>query len=231
MKKGRKIHGQGEQTREKGEFLEALKLYQEALVLYQQENDQLGFSETFGSLFLTFRHLYEKTHFEGYLVVARHMAMTAVELAEKSKIKEALALPYFNLAKAHVALNETDEAIIYYEKSLNSFKSNPPSMHNRPSILADMENHLAIAQYKNGDESALERANISLQNLINSEEQKSVKDIWVSGAYMRMAEAVAKNDPEKAKNYLKRAEEIVNTNPELMLRKNQLNRLIQKLNL
>lgn len=231
MKKGRELQGKGEHAREKGEFLEALKIYQEALVLYQQENDQLGFSETFGSLFLTFRHLFEKTQFEGYLIAAKHMAITAVELAEKSKMMETLALPYFNLAKAHETLNETDKAVIYYEKTVNSFKSNPPNIHNRPSVLLDMEIHLAIAQYKNGDGSALDRANLALQKLIDSQEQKSVKDVWVSGAYMKMAEAVAKNNSEEAKKYLEKAAEIINTNPELVLRKNQLISLSQKLNL
>src|SRR5687767_1538623 len=96
----RQIHGQAAKAREDGDSVRALQLALEALEAYQKEDDTVGFAEIHAEMFLTLRHLYEKTNYEGYLVSAKHVAMAGAELAQKSGNKEALAIPLFNLAKA-----------------------------------------------------------------------------------------------------------------------------------
>jgi hypothetical protein len=41
----RQIHGHAEVAREQGKFLEALQFTDEALILYQEGKDDLGFAE------------------------------------------------------------------------------------------------------------------------------------------------------------------------------------------
>src|SRR5687767_12999022 len=96
----KELHSQAEQSREKGEFVEALKFTDEATVAYQQEGNASGFAEMQASRFLTLRHLYEKTGDRKFLILAKHAAEAGVEIAEEAEDARALALPYSNLAKA-----------------------------------------------------------------------------------------------------------------------------------
>lgn len=221
--KGRQIHTQAEHAREDGQFLEALKFTDEAMLAYQADGDQLGFAEVLASRFLTLRHLYEKTGDQSYLILAKYTVMASVEIAEKGDDQSAIALPKFNLAKVQQELGETSKAVESYKQALEIMKTNPPKEHAREGVIADMENHLAIAEYQNGDDTALERAEQAIQRLSHTDEPKYNKDVWMSGGYMRLAEAT------KNKDYLIKAKEIADTNPDLKLRREQIAKLEQKL--
>ncbi len=106
----RQIHEMALESQEKGDFIKALQLEVQAMVLYQKSGDKKGFAEIQAMFFLTFRHLYDQTGDEGYLRLAKHAAMVAVELAQKSGDKTALAIPLFNLAKAQEAVGDGAES-------------------------------------------------------------------------------------------------------------------------
>jgi tetratricopeptide (TPR) repeat protein len=221
----RQIHGHAEVAREKGLFLEALKFTDEALVAYQEEKDALGFAEVQASRFLTFRHLFEKTGYEGYLMLAKFSAMVSVEIAEKSNNPKALAMPLYNLAKVQEDLKQFPEAIATYNKTIDSFTSNPPDQHNRPGVLADMKIHLHVCRYKFGEKEALADIISAISELEATDEPKFNKDVWMSGGYMRLAELLKEEDLSKAKEYLEKAKAIIDANPELVLRKGQWEKL------
>ncbi len=204
---GRRIHGLAEQARERGEFLEALKLTDEAMLAYQSAGDSLGFAEIQSSRFLTLRHLYEKTNDRNYLILAKHSAMASVGIAENSGQKDALAIPYFNLAKIQEDLNELSQSVISYQRAVQFMQENPPIPHNRPGVLADFKCHLHNCEYKAGDKSALERILAALSELEASDEPKYNKDVWMSGTYMRLAEILRTDDQIKAKEYLQKSKE------------------------
>lgn len=226
---GKELHSQAEQAREKGEFVEALKFTDEAMVTYQGEGNVLKFAEIQGSRFLTLRHLYEKTGDRNYMILAKHNAEAGVEIAKNSGDPKALALPYSNLAKALEGLGEYSLAVDAYTKAVENMEKNPAEQHNRPAVLADIRGHMAVAEYKAGDKSAMERAEKALEDLATSDEMKYNKDVWMSGAYMKMAEALANDNPEKARGYLDKAHQVIEANPELLLRKEQLDKLRAKL--
>lgn len=229
--RGRVIHGKAEHEREAGNFLEALKLTDEAMIMYQEDDDLFGLCDVLSSRFLTLRHLYEKTNSDVYLIIAKKTVEAAYEIAQKKALTDGSFTPAFRLAQAHHTLNELPEAINLYLQAINLFENHPPKEHNRPAVLADMKGQLAIAEYKNGDEAALDRAMEALSDLMNSDEPQYNKDVWVSGAHMKIAEAVATKDPESARVHLNKAHEIISANPELVLRKGQLAKLRQKLSL
>lgn len=228
---GRKIHGLAEQARERGEFGKALELTDQAMVLYQEEEDKLGFAEIQASRFLTLRHLYEKTGDRNYLILAKHAAMSSAEIAEASGDKTALAIPYFNLAKAQEELGELLNAVDSYKKAVENITNNPPEPHNvtqRPAIVNDFKVHLSVCEYKAGDKSALERAEQALSEL---ESHPDVEDynqhVWVSGGHMKIADALRIDNPEKAKEYLQKAKEIIDSDDRLILREKQWEKLAQ----
>lgn len=230
----RRLHGQAAQARERGESVEALKLAIDALNAYQKEGDKLGFAEVLSDIFLTLRHLFDKTGDRQYLILAKHSAMASADLAEESDDKTALAIPYFNLAKAQETLGDFPQAVDSYKKALANLRNNPPAEHKvdqRPAMVADFKVHLTVCEYKSGDKSALGRAEAALEELIQGQEISDYnKNVWVSGGHMKIAEMVKDDDPDKAKEHLQKAKEIIDSDERLILRKAQWEKLAARFN-
>lgn len=227
---GRKLHGLAAQAREEGDSVKALSLYHSALDAYQKENDSIGFAETLADECISLRHLYEKTADRKWLILAKHTAEASVEIAKNSRKPEALAVPLFNLAKVQQALGELTGAIENYREAIKNIESNPPENHaNRPAIVADYKIHMAGCEYKAGDKSALGRMENDLKELENAEELSDYnKHVWLSGAHMRIAEILMPDNPERAKEHLQKAKEIIDADPQLKIRKEQWEKLAEK---
>jgi tetratricopeptide (TPR) repeat protein len=224
-KTARKVHGESVTATEKGDFIEALRKTDEALVLYQQENDALGFAEIQAMRFLILRHLFDNTCYEGYLILAKFSAMSSVEIAQKSHDPKTLALPFYNLAKVQEDLSQYSEALSSYQSAIDNFINNPPDEHNRPGVLADMKIHLHVCRYKNGEKEALSDILSAISELEATDEPKFNKDVWMSGGYMKLAELLKDEDSDKAQEYLQKAKVFIDANPELILRKGQWEKL------
>jgi tetratricopeptide (TPR) repeat protein len=223
---GRRIHGLAEQAREEGRFVDALKHTDEAMVAYQERGDKLGFAEVLSSRFLTLRHLHEQTGDRSYLITAKHTVQASVDIAKESGDNKALAIPLFNLAKAQETLGELPDAARSYQEAVENVTNNPSEFHNLPAVAADFKVHMTTCEYKAGDKAALPRAEEALQELEGAEHPDAyAKDVWVSGGYMRMAEMLRGDDPEKAQASLQRAKQIIDANPKLGLRDKQWQKL------
>lgn len=226
---GRKIHGEAAEAREKGETLKALSLYHQALAAYQAEGDDLGFAEALADESISLRHMFEATGDKNWLILAKHDNMAGVEIAQKSGNKEALALPLFNLAKTQAWLEEYDEAVKTFKEAIKYLKENPPKVHKieeRTAVMADFKIHLAVAEYKAGDKSAIERAEAALKELEEGTEISDYnKNVWVSGGHMYLAEIYKDIDSQKAHKHLNEAKKIINSDERLVLRKKQWDRL------
>ena len=227
---GKLLHKKAEDAREKEKFLDALQFSDQATIAYQKEGNVLGFAEVLSSRFLTLRHLFEQTQDKNFMILAKHTVMAAVEIAKNSNDPKALAIPLFNLGKAHQTLSEYDLAISTFKEAIANMIENPPKEHNRSSVITEMIIHLSVCEYKNGDKSALERAEKALIDLATSNEpDKYSKDVWMSGGYMDIAEMLKQDDQDKAKHALNRAKEIIDSNPKLTLRKKQLEKVSKEL--
>lgn len=223
---GRTLHAEAAKAREKGNFTESLTFNDDALFAYDAENDPLGFSEGIACRSITLR-VYANLHASRrILVLAKYEMMASVELARQSNNAEALALPLYNLAQLHEDLGELDDAVQIYKQSIDAMKNNPPKSQNRPSVVANMKIHLATCEYKAGDKNALEKAQQALRELESADEpNKYNKDVWVSGGYMRLTEALINDKPQVARDYLAKAKEIIDSNPDLTLRRKQWEKL------
>ncbi|MBI3984952.1 MAG: hypothetical protein HY344_03355 [Candidatus Levybacteria bacterium] len=219
------LHKKAEEARESEDFTKALTLCDQALVEYQKEGNVAGFAEVLSSKVLTLRHLYEQTADQKYIILAKHIAKASVEIAQKGDDPKALAIPLFNLGKTQQTLGEYTDAIENIKEAIANLMQNPPPHHNRPSVVLDMTLHLSVCEYKNGDKSALERAEKALLDLAAAEEDQYEKDVWLSGGYIEIAEMLRADDPQKAKEALQRAKELIDANPKLILRKKQLEKV------
>lgn len=232
---GRQLHAQVEEAREKGNILDALKLSDEALLAYQADGDKQGLSELLSSRSIIFRHLYEKTQDKNFLQLAKAELEATIKIAKNSNIADALILPLYELANVETELQEYTEAINNYNESLSLVDTSPKERlnhnnpaQNRPVFHATMKNHLAYAEYKNGDKSAEERMEKAVEEIETAEEPDSFrKNTWLSGGYMSLAKMLKEDEPEKAKKYLQKAKEIIDSDERLTVRKEQWEKLAQ----
>lgn len=229
--KGRALHAQAAQLREEGQHLEALKFHDEAMLAYQKDGDLLGMAEVLADRSIVLRHLFEEGEDKSWLLLAKAEMEASVNIAKSSSDKTALAIPLYNLAKVNEELGDFQRSVEIYKEVLGNMENNPPPTHDRSAILADMKIHLNYAEYKVGDKSSLDRMLDNIKALENSDEKEISRynyDVWVSGAYMSLAQMLKEDNPEEARGYLQKAKEIIDSNPDLTLRKKQLEKLSQE---
>lgn len=225
--KARQILSQANDAREiGGDFLKSLELSDQALLAFQEEHDSLGLAETEAARAIIFKLLYRQTNDRNFLLLAEGAAATGVKIAKESNNKEALAIPIFELAKITDELGNFSEAITFYQEAIENMLKNPPPTHNRSAVLNDIKIHLATAEYKTGNKSVLTRLLSALSDLEKEPDiSKYNQDVWVSGAYMRLAEILKIDDPIRSKQYLQQAKAVIDKNPELKIRKAQWEKL------
>lgn len=224
--KGRQLHANSLKLREQKKFLESLQLDEEALSQYAKDKDGLGFSELLSMHAKTYIHEFDFTGFKPYLLLAKHVAMAAVDIAEDSGEKSETILPYFNLGEVAYSAGDLELAIKSYKRAVDGMHLYPSERHNRKSVLANFEIHLATSEYENGDKVALAKAEKALKDLEDSSDASDYElAVWLSGGHMRIAKMLKKDNLEKAKEHLAEAKKIVDSNPDLKIRKEQWEKL------
>jgi tetratricopeptide (TPR) repeat protein len=208
-----KPHHQAEEAREYQDYQVALELAVDSELSYDEAGDLIGFSEVQAGKALTYRQLFKVSKSGHFLVLAKHMAMAAVEVARSSGIKEALAIPVFNLAKVFEEVGELEQAIKLYEEALSHIENNPPKHQDREAVKLDFKLHLLIARIKNG-ETDLEDQAVELIHKIEADEKESDynKKVWASGGYLQLAEIL------REFKYLDEARKIIESDDRLELR-------------
>jgi tetratricopeptide (TPR) repeat protein len=228
--KGRILHAQAAKARETEQFLDSLTYNDDALFAYDVDNDALGFSEGIACRSITLRvyaNLHDSTRL---LTLAKYEMMASVDLARQSGDPRTLPMPLFNLAQIQEDLGELENALMNYREAVRGMETTPPERHKTAAILANMRVFLATTEYTNGDTDAIERAKQALTILAESDQENEYnKDVWLSGGYMRMARVLREHDMDEARNYLEKAKEIIDSNPELTLRQKQWEKLNQTL--
>lgn len=219
---GRKLHLQAEVARESGKLLKALEYTDQAIIAYTKDGDLLGLAEVLSSRQSTFKHLYRQTNDKVFLILEKYCALASVEVAKKSRIKEALAIPYHNLGKYYFEAKEYQKAAQAFKMAVENLIVYPKNRHSRPSVISDIKGHQYAAEYHLGDKTALERAEKVLEELEQVDEASYNKNAWLSGAHLRIAEMTAKSDMQLAKKHLKKAEEIIKQDKRQILRSKQL---------
>lgn len=206
------LHQQAETLREQDKHPEALKLYEEVIVAYQKEKNHSGLVEALGGRCLTYKHLFLLTADFSFLNLAKHSALSSLEIAANFKLTEKYYRCYFRLGEMEILSKNYPKAVEYYQKSLSLYPQDDAEK-------GDFQYHLGEAQYLNGDK---ETGLLNLKSGLDKIRQfKDSTDsflihVWESGCLMKLFYFL------RDKNYLIEAENIIDSDPRLIIRKRQL---------
>ncbi len=229
---GRELHHLLESAREGDNLSSALELGMRSLLAYAQEKDQLGFAEALDSIFIVFKHLHRQQKFKPYWILAGAIVRSSVEIAEKSGDNQALALPQLNLAEFLEESGELKQAKEMYQKAVRSMTQFPHPEHDRPAVLVLMKLRLALCELVLGDQTAVTNIESFLAELAADtgvDADYNCK-VWISGGYLRLAEHFKNKDLKLAQEYLQQAQEIIENDERLLLRRQQLDVMLSRFN-
>lgn len=213
--------------REEGKTLDALNLYNQALVSYQQQHDYDGILSVLCGRLISWQHLFNREEDKVYAILARKEAESMLAIAEEYGIHDRDYLIHFLLGKSCIFLKKFDCAESEFKQAISLY---PQDNAEKGDWLA----HLGEDIYKNGRQEEGERVILEgIQHIqAHQEEEDSFKiNVWISGAYFRLAKILMSDQKiEPAKIYLSKGEEIVLKDPRLVIRKQQLESLKKKIN-
>ena len=224
MDKAHDIHVQAETAREKEQFIESLKLYEEAILTYQQEKNNAGIAEALQGKFLTYKHLYLLTHNESYLTLCFFSAAASLEIIQENDIHELKGSISFRLGEIEMLRKEYQNAADYYQNAIDNH-------HGIKAEIGDYRYHLGEALFLHGSKEA--GKTLMLKGLKEIQDNREGADpflihTWESGCYMKLAYLLR---DEKAKEYMQKAKEIIDSDPKLIIRKRQYEELAAQLTL
>ncbi len=214
----------GSSLRENNELLKALETLTRALVACGKKGDYLGMINALVERCLVWRHYYSQTKDDAFLVLAREDAKAMKQIADMTNthVRDHTAL--FLMGNLEMLLGNFGNAVFYFKDALKYFKGGVAEK-------GDWRRHLGEALYKNGQEGVGKKA--ILKGI--EEIKKGAKGVdsflvkvWLSGAYMTLAELQANAKPKEARQFLNKATEIIKNDKRLVLREIQLRELRRK---
>jgi tetratricopeptide (TPR) repeat protein len=216
-----KLHLKGLTLREEDKHTEALKYLKEALIEYHKEGDFRGLIDALKDRCLTYKHFFLLTKDEAYAVLAKKDAEAMLKTAKEFNLKDKLSTSYFRLGE--IAMLSLD-----YQTAINNDQMALKFFSVCDYDKGDLRYDLGEAVFQNG-----EKAKGKALILRGIEEikkgQKGIDPflihVWLSGAFMRLAELLWKEDQTESEKYLLEAEKIIKNDSKLVIRKRQLEEL------
>jgi tetratricopeptide (TPR) repeat protein len=226
--KGRQLHQQALAAQENGDYLGALKLEMEALLTYSGDGDDAGYAEALAMEVLTLNMIGDRTGNRDFYILAMHIAMASLELAEKAKAPTQIALAHGAVGRVMDRAEKFEEAASHFDKAVEIFSQTAES---QKSVIADFKNHAATSRLNGGQ---LDQEQVALAALAELEQTGDASDyelkVWKSGGLMRLATGMGRNGKmDEAKKYLAQAEEVIIGDEALKVRREQIATLKQKL--
>src|ERR1051326_2554666 len=141
-----------------------------------------------------------------------------LDLVEQYNLKLYKSIAYFRLGEVYRHGNNYAQAAKYYRLALKYFKG-PLSQK------GDWRYHLGAALYFSGKEKqGMKEFFRGVDEIkVGSKKVDSfLYHVWQSGAYMQLAQMLAKKHKKIARGYLQMAKEIINSDRRLIIRRQQI---------
>ena len=214
-------HRMSEELRENDKHLDALKSIEEAIIGYQQEQNYQGFAKAIQSRVLIYKHLFLLTKDKAYAVLAKHDAEASLEITQEHGLQDSLSSCYFRLGEVNNLFGDYKQATVHFQKAIDTYIGTNTEK-------GDYRYHLGEAMYRSGEKDKGKEA--MLEGLKEIQDNSDEVDpflihVWESGCYMKLAEVLKVDEPEKAKEYLANARKIIDSDDKLVIRRRQFEAL------
>jgi tetratricopeptide (TPR) repeat protein len=210
----------GQKLREAGETLEAIDAINRSIAVFASEKNYSAFAHAILDRAICWQHLYQFYDNDfGYAVLYKKEAEGMLEIVLEKKIQKELALAFYINAKAQMIYGNYKKAVELFNQALKNISPD------RKAQRGDWETNLGKALYLSHNKSK------GLQEMLQGLEiikthRREVDDytaqVWISGAYLRLAETLKLDRPSDSKKYLKQARAIIDSEASQVVRKKQL---------
>lgn len=209
-------------VREKGNSLSAIDLYNQAIVSSQEANDYATMMAALTGRLLSWKHLFYKTNDKVYAIFVKKEAEVMLEIAKEHQLLDRLYLIHF--------LNATSANLLKdYQTSEREFAKAIELYPTENAEKGDWIAHLGDALYRNGKKEEGQKKILQGVEIIkerSSQIDPFLFNVWVSGAYLRLAKLLKEDNPAESKKFLNQAKEIIDSDSRLVIRKQQLDAFI-----
>jgi tetratricopeptide (TPR) repeat protein len=218
-----------QEARERGHFADAFHYSDRAFFAFQKDDDYAKVSEAQAAEGLIWRHLYEQENESAKKITfgirAKSCQRNALEILQQHNISEQYKALY-ELGKIHQTLGEDDDAIQNYQAAIANFEQFPDQYPYPESVMSEMKTRLYALEFKRGDQQAFSKYEMAVEELKQAENpDEYTKKVWVSGAFMHMAEALMGQDNARAKEFINEAKGTIGTDEKYILRRGQIEAL------
>jgi tetratricopeptide (TPR) repeat protein len=215
---GIELQKEADKLREEGASLKAIDVYNQAIVRYQEDKDYSNMMGALTGRLLSWKHLFYKTEDKIYAFFVKKEVEEMLEIAKEHNLLDRPYLIHFLNGTSAILLKDYSSAEIEFQKSVELY---PVENAEKGDWIA----HLGDAMYQNGKKE--EGKNMILQGISLIKERSSQIDsflfnVWVSGAYLRLAKLLKTDNSEESRSFLNQAREIIYSDNRLVIRKQQL---------
>lgn len=211
--------------REEGKSLQAIDVYNHVIVRYQEGGDYADMMQALTGRLLAWKHLFYKTEDKIYAIFVKKEVEEMLEIAKEHHLIDQFYLIHFLNGSSAILLNDYPLAEIEFKKAIELY---PLENAEKGDWIA----HLGDAMYRNGKKEEGKRT--LLQGVFLIKERSSGLDpflfnVWVSGAYLRLAKLLKTDNLEESQFFLNQAKAIIDSDARLVIRKQQLGAHLQNL--
>lgn len=215
---GKELQNEADKMRERGKSLVSIDLYNQAIVQYQETKDYPNMLGALTGRLLAWKHIYYQTEDKIYAIFVKNEAETLLDIAQEYHLLSQMHLIHFLKATSAILLKDYSSAETEFTKAVQLY----PTDH---AEKGDWIAHLGDAIYRNGKKE--EGKKTVLQGVEIIKERASQIDsflfnVWVSGAYLRLAKLLKVDNPPESQLFLNQAKNIIESDSRLVIRKQQL---------
>lgn len=211
------LQKQADVLREEGQSLKAIDMYNHVIVRYQEDKNYTNMMAALTGRLLSWKHLFYKTEDKIYAIFVKKEAEAILEIAKEYQLG-GLHLIHFLNGTSAILLKDYSTAEKEFGQAVELYPIDNAEK-------GDWMAHLGEAVYRNGKKE--EGKKLILQGVQKIEEKSSQLDsflfnVWVSGAYLRLAKLLKPDNKEESQFFLSKAKKIIDSDDRLIIRKQQL---------
>lgn len=215
---GKEFQNKADTLREAGETLKAIDLYNQAIVAYQKEGNQANIFFVLNGRLHAWKHLYYLTEDPLYAIFVKKDAETINDFAKSCNMKGKDHTIHYLLATADHLQKNYPSAEKHYQQAVELYPRDHPEK-------GDWMAHLGESMIRNGKKEEGKQMAFKGIGMIKEkpgEIDSFLLNVWLSGAYLRLAKVLKKSDPEESLLLFEKAKEIIDKDSRLIIRKRQL---------